>query len=247
MYITANEGSSTVSGVPSPPRLQPQCYSQVVTVPTTYADLEEAVRRWIATCVMSRTIVGEQPIRRERELVNGNPSLRSIWDRILQYRKGQPVKIDAEYIWGTSREEAIKFSTTASPPPPPPLPRAALPPPPPVWQGRSPGVPEPPRMGPPTPGLTPPEECPENDICRATRNYLLDLQRKKIFLSQEDSNAALKIERDMLMRHRTPPRSYNVRGTGPRMESWAMRMNAGAYGRLRRFASAVQWMPFPKL
>src|SRR5262245_38836408 len=32
---------------------------------------------------------------------------------------GKRVKIDADYVWGTDREESIKFSTTASPPPPP--------------------------------------------------------------------------------------------------------------------------------
>ena len=55
MYITTNERSSTVGAVLAPPRLHPRCYSLVVTVPATYAALEEAVRRWISTCVMSRT------------------------------------------------------------------------------------------------------------------------------------------------------------------------------------------------
>ena len=249
MYF-ADEGS--IFGEAAwPPRLKPECYNQVLTIPNTYEDLEEAVRRWIANCVMSRTRVGGQPIRRERELVNGNPSLRDIWDRILQHRKGQQVKIDAEYVWGKYREESIKFSTKAAPPPPPPPPPPAptlptRPPEPPLLPPR-PWQPDPPRMGPPPRNLPPPEECPENDICSTTRTYLLDLQRRKTFLTQEDANAALKMERDLLMRNRTPPRSYDVKGTGPRMESWAMRMNAEAYWRLRKFASQVQWMPFPKL
>jgi hypothetical protein len=123
MYITTNERSSSVGAAPSPPRLHPRCYSLVVTVPATYAALEEAVRRWISTCVMSRTQVRPGvPIRRERTLVTGNPSLRNIWDRVLRHRTGQRVEIRAEYIWGRDREEAINFSTPAPPPPPPPPP-----------------------------------------------------------------------------------------------------------------------------
>ena len=121
MYITPNRRWSTLGEAPTAPRLQPRCYSLQLTVPDTYAEVEEAVRRWISTCVMSRTETrAGVPIRRERELVNGNPTLRSTWDRVLQHMKGKPVKIDADYVWGTDREESIKFSTTASPPPPPP-------------------------------------------------------------------------------------------------------------------------------
>lgn len=126
MYITTKENWSTVGETPAPPRLQARCYSLVLTVPNTYDAVEEAVRRWISTCVMSRTETRQGvPIRRERVLVNGNPTLRSTWDRVLQHLKGRRVKIDADYVWGTDREESIKFSTTASPPPPPPVPPPA--------------------------------------------------------------------------------------------------------------------------
>jgi hypothetical protein len=138
MYITTNERSLTVGEAPTPPRLRPRCYSLTLTTPATYDALEEAVRRWISACVMSRTETRPGvPIRRERELVTGNPTLRRIWDQALQYMKGKRVKINADYIWGKNREESIKFSTTASPPPPPPPPlrppapakaRAACPP-----------------------------------------------------------------------------------------------------------------------
>jgi hypothetical protein len=120
MYITDDKWSNL--GDPAP-RLQPRCYSLTLTVPNTYDELEAAVGRWISTCVMSRTEVRPGvPIHRERELVNGNATLKGIWDRVLQYLKGKSVKIDADYVWGIDREEAIKFSTTASPPPPPPPP-----------------------------------------------------------------------------------------------------------------------------
>lgn len=112
----------------APPRLHPRCGSLDLTVPNTYAALEEAVRRWISTCVMSRTEVRPGvPIRQERELVNGNPSLRGIWDRILQQLKGKRVKIVAAYTWGPHHVQSITFSTTASPPPPPPTPRPPAP------------------------------------------------------------------------------------------------------------------------
>jgi hypothetical protein len=117
MYITTNERSSTVGAAPAPPRLHPRCRSLVLTVPATYAALEEAVRRWISTCVMSRTEVRPGvPIRRENELVTGNSSLRELWDRLLQRMKGQPVEILAEYIWGPNRVESINFSTYATSP-----------------------------------------------------------------------------------------------------------------------------------
>jgi hypothetical protein len=122
MYLRTTEGSAIVGEAPAPPKLHPRCYRLVLTVPGTYAALEEAVRRWISTCVMSRTLTRQGvPIQRERELVNGNLSLRNIWDRVLRHRIGQRVEIRADYIWGRNREEAINFSTPASPPPPPPV------------------------------------------------------------------------------------------------------------------------------
>jgi hypothetical protein len=97
-------------------------------------------------------------------------------------------------------------------------------------------------MGPASPG--PREECPENDICLKTREYLLDLQRKKVFLSQDDSNQALNREHDLLMRHR--PR-FDVDVRGPAYSKWVMEMRVEAYQRLRKFASKVQWLPIPRM
>lgn len=118
-----------LSGQYGEPQLVPRCASLELTVPDTYDELEAAVRKWIATCVMSRTEVGGEPIRRERGLVNGNATLLDIWNRILKHRKGQRTKILAEYIWGPNRVESIRFSTTATPPPvPKPTPKPAPPP-----------------------------------------------------------------------------------------------------------------------
>src|ERR1044071_4896992 len=75
-------------GAPPNPVRPARCLSIDLIVPNTYDALEEVVRRWISTCVASRTEVRPGvPIHRERELVNGNVSLRDIWDRILQFRK----------------------------------------------------------------------------------------------------------------------------------------------------------------
>lgn len=123
-------GGLGLSGAPWPPMLAARCYGLDLTVPQSYEALEEAVRRWISTCVSSRTEVRPGvPIHRERVLVDGNPSLRGIWDRVLQHLKGRRVRIAAQYTWGTNREEAITFSTKASPPPPsvvPPAPQPAV-------------------------------------------------------------------------------------------------------------------------
>ena len=93
---------------------------------------------------------------------------------------------------------------------------------------------------------TPPKECPESDICESTRTFLLDLQRKKQFLSREDVEEAMKNEHKMLMRHRQPPRTYDVEERGVKYATWQQEMRAEAYRRLRRFAGKASWMPFPK-
>ena len=102
-------------------------------------------------------------------------------------------------------------------------------------------------MGPPRPGVVyPREECPEYDICETTRKYLLDLQRRKQFLSQEDADRALNLEHELLRRHRQPPRIVDPR-EGPKLAKWVLEMRAEAYKRLRKFASQVSWMPFPRM
>jgi hypothetical protein len=93
----------------TPPRLASRCYELRLTVPSTYADLEAAVERWIATCVESRTRVGGVAVHRERELVRGNPTLRQVWERIRD-AAGKTLSIRAEYVWGPDRVESIRFS-----------------------------------------------------------------------------------------------------------------------------------------
>lgn len=108
-----------MQGLAAPPRLQPRCYSLVLKIPSAFQELEEAVKKWIATCVQSRTEVRGVPVHREHKLVTGNPSLLDIWNRILRSRVGQEAMLLAEYVWGANRAESIRFSTTALPPPPP--------------------------------------------------------------------------------------------------------------------------------
>ncbi|MCZ7638290.1 MAG: hypothetical protein M5U12_20975 [Verrucomicrobia bacterium] len=112
MYCSAHLPAGTLEAAPTNPTLQPRCYRRVFTIPATFAALEDGVQRWISTCVMSRTRVPPGvPIRRERDLVNANPSLQQIWTQVLRHRVGQPVEIRAEYVWGPHRVESIRFST----------------------------------------------------------------------------------------------------------------------------------------
>lgn len=127
---TTSQGRGFESALGSPP-MHPRCKALELAIPGTRQELEDAVKRWIATCVQSRTQIGGVAVHRERGLVDGNASLLDIWNRILRHRVGQKVLITAEYIWGPNRVETIRFSTTATPPPPPPVPPPSVRPPPP--------------------------------------------------------------------------------------------------------------------
>lgn len=140
--------------------------------------------------------------------------------------------------WTPPAQRRVAVDLFLEPPPPPP------PPPPPRQRVPPPGYREPQRMGPPSPG-TIREECPENDICAKTWEYLRDLQQKKIFLSQEDANRALDLEHQLLMRYKGLPFSPDVRG--PAHSRRVMQRRLEAYQRLRNFASKVQWMPIPRM
>jgi len=94
----------------APPRMHPRCASLLLTVPSTYADLEQAVKKWIATCVTSRTKVGGRPVHREQALVTQNPSLLTLWQKFLKGMPGQKIRINAKYNWGPNRVESIEFS-----------------------------------------------------------------------------------------------------------------------------------------
>src|SRR5262245_41455206 len=60
----AAPGTGALSGLAWPPALHPRCNRLSIRVPGSYPELETAVRNWIATCVMSRTVVDGAPIRR---------------------------------------------------------------------------------------------------------------------------------------------------------------------------------------
>jgi hypothetical protein len=128
MYLYDNQ--SNAGRLSDAPRMHPRCPKKEFTAPQTYEELESIVRRWISTCVMSRTKVRGVPVRREQVLVNGNPTLKKIWDDVLQYYKGRKVVIMAQYVWLRGGVEKIVFSTPMPPPPPQPKPQqpAAL-----VW------------------------------------------------------------------------------------------------------------------
>jgi hypothetical protein len=116
---TSQFGHFGQSGFAAAPRLQPRCYRLTLQVPSTFAALEEAVRRWIATCVMSRTLQNGVPVHREVALVNGNASLAELWTRNLRLRIGQSVAIIAEYLGTPNGVDAVRFSTNVPVPPSP--------------------------------------------------------------------------------------------------------------------------------
>lgn len=125
-----NSGFADINGLSAVPTLHPRCKSLLVKVPGAYEQLEEAVIKWIATCVQSRTKVRGVPVHRERKLVASNPSLLDIWNKVLRFRVGQEVTIKAEYGWRKGGVESVRFTTTASPPPKPtPPPPKSTPPP----------------------------------------------------------------------------------------------------------------------
>lgn len=93
-----------------------------IRVPETFSAFEREVERWIASQVASRsrrdgrpTEEGErvperEQIRRERELVRRNPSLRQVWDAIRALQ-GQQVTITGELNWGPYQIDSINFTT----------------------------------------------------------------------------------------------------------------------------------------
>jgi hypothetical protein len=93
------------------PKMHSRCASVSVTVPNTYQAFETAVKRWIATCVTSRTKVAGRAVHRENALVTNNPSLVNLWKSHLKDMSAQKIKIDAKYNWGPNRVESIDFST----------------------------------------------------------------------------------------------------------------------------------------
>lgn len=106
-------------------RLVPRCRGFDLVVPTTYEAFEDSVKRWIATCVSSRTLVRGVPVRREVSLVEGNQTLMALWQRVSP---GSPITIVPAYFWSEGRVERIEFSLKAAPQVQPPSPPPAPPP-----------------------------------------------------------------------------------------------------------------------
>ena len=92
----------------------PRCRRQYFTVPGSYGAFEQMIRRWIATCVCSRTMTRRGlPCRREEELIPRNPNSRNqslvrLWNRIKGFTS-QRIEVGAEYIWGEHHVDEIEF------------------------------------------------------------------------------------------------------------------------------------------
>ena len=104
----------------SGPRQPKRCRHHLMRIPAEYSGFESEIEQWISTCVTSRTKTASgKPMRREKALVEGNPTLKSLWSKLKQYRGTNDfVKIDARYSWLQARTgdwiaKAIQFSTNA--------------------------------------------------------------------------------------------------------------------------------------
>ena len=94
------------------PQLARRCYSRQMTVPGSYDAFEAEVRdQWIATCVTSRT----DDLHFERRLVNGNSSLRRVWDEVRTTPADVPITLTAAYTFSDSGNvQAIEFTSNVS-------------------------------------------------------------------------------------------------------------------------------------
>jgi hypothetical protein len=191
MYIGI--GMPQSRGLANPPRLAARCYQRKIKIPGTFNSFEAEVEKWIATCVMSRTVVNGVPVRRERSLVGGNASLAALWE-LIRNRKGERVAILAHYIWGRATVEAIKFRAVVQPGPVPPRPPAI--PPPTTAADRATKT-----LPPPNPPLTPPPSRPLRQrfvspprLPKNERNVhkIIDYM-KKLLRFLEDANADPKL------------------------------------------------------
>jgi hypothetical protein len=86
--------------IPRKPVLVERCHRRQIKVPGSYAEFERLVRKWISSCVLSRTKKRDgEPFRREEELVaSTNASVPDVWSRIA-HLTGETVTIEATYDW----------------------------------------------------------------------------------------------------------------------------------------------------
>jgi hypothetical protein len=93
-------GADNKGLIPQRPVLKTRCHRRTITVPPTYAEFEALIRRWIATCVLSRTKRRDgEPFRRENELVSTqNGTLTNVWN-LIGDKVGSKVLVEANYDW----------------------------------------------------------------------------------------------------------------------------------------------------
>lgn len=115
-----NIGSDDTLGCPQ--RVGRACLRRELVLPRTYEELEQMVRNeWIRRCVVADEVaVRGVPMNRQNELVNGNQSLRDVWNA-FRGREGQRVVVLADFAWSGCRVSRIHFYAPLreSPPPPP--------------------------------------------------------------------------------------------------------------------------------
>jgi hypothetical protein len=94
------------------PQQPARCLTYQTVVPASYEALEADVRdNWVATCVPSRT----NNIHLERPLVNGNASLRAVWDSLTNVPQGTPITLYARYTFNANGvEDSVQFTSSVT-------------------------------------------------------------------------------------------------------------------------------------
>lgn len=82
-----------------PPQLSMRCRRREISVPKSFPEFITQVKKWIATCVLSRTKKPDgDAYKREDELVDNNGTLYAVWNRI-KHLGGVNMKVFAKYYW----------------------------------------------------------------------------------------------------------------------------------------------------
>lgn len=91
---------------------QKHCAGVTIIVPETYAAFVEQLRRWVALCVMSRTLVNGRPIKREDDMIIASEtqaSMQAVW-ALIKSQTFKRMFISAQWHWPTIwRPESVTF------------------------------------------------------------------------------------------------------------------------------------------
>lgn len=96
------------------PGVAAKCRSRVLTLPGTWKEYLETVKKWVSTCVTSRTTQRGVPMRREKELLRDPETKLSLFDTWIEYRmrggrRGRRVELHADFCRAPGGHRATKI------------------------------------------------------------------------------------------------------------------------------------------